>query len=210
MIGIVNYGSGNIDAFCTIYKKANVPYAVVSTPAELERADRILLPGVGAFDQAIGELQRSGLRQALDEAVFVRRKPVLGICVGMQLLGRCSEEGVEKGLGWINGSVRRFNPAHFSQAKRLPHMGWNTIKPTKANPVFDGLEMPCEFYFLHSYHFVCATSDDELAVTDYGGRFTSAVHRKNVWGMQFHPEKSHQAGVILLHNFAIASLQPSA
>jgi glutamine amidotransferase len=208
MIAIVNYGSGNIDALCTIYKKLGVPFLVASSPAELDRADRILLPGVGAYDQAMTDLERSGLRYALDLAVGTWRKPLLGICVGMQLLGYSSEEGVCRGLGWIPGAVRKFDHRLFKHATRLPHMGWNTVDFPRDAQLFAGIDPGSEFYFLHSYHLWCEDPADQLASTNYGTTFTSAVRRENVFGVQFHPEKSHQVGITLLHNFATGNLQP--
>lgn len=202
MIAIVNYGSGNIQAICNIYKRLGVDHVVASRPEEVAAGDRIILPGVGAFDQAMGELERSGLRSALDECVLSGGRPILGICVGMQLLANSSEEGVRPGLGWIKGTVRRFDPAQFSQATSLPHMGWNTAVPTRPGGLFREIDADKGFYFLHSYYFSCDDPADELAHTDYGGRYASAVNRGNVFGAQFHPEKSHQSGIQLLKNFA--------
>jgi glutamine amidotransferase len=206
MIAIVNYGSGNIQAIGNIYNRLNVPFTVASTPAEVDAADRIILPGVGAFDQAMNELDRSGLRRALDKAVLEDKKPVLGICVGMQLLADSSEEGQAKGLGWIAGSVKRFDHKHFHQATHLPHMGWNTVEPVSESRLFDGVDQRTGYYFLHSYYFECASQSDALGITEYGLRFASSVRRGNVYGVQFHPEKSHQAGIQLLKNFALGEL----
>ena len=202
MIAIVNYGSGNIQAIANIYTRSGVPFVIASKPEELEAAERILLPGVGAFDQAMHELERSGMRRALDEEVLVRRKPVLGICVGMQLLARSSEEGSAAGLGWIDGAVKRFDERTDLGETYLPHMGWNTVEPVQQSPLFEDVDLGTGYYFLHSYYFTCADESDTLAVTDYSGRFACAVHRDNIYGVQFHPEKSHHAGIQLLKNFA--------
>ena len=202
MIAIVNYGSGNLQAIANIYGRLNVPFVIASTPGELDGADRILLPGVGAFDQAMEELERSGMRRALDRAVCEEKRPILGICVGMQLLARSSEEGTAAGLGWIDGVVRRFDPAVMAESTLLPHMGWNTVEPTEPHPLFAGVDLSTGYYFLHSYYFECADRSNVLGVTDYGLPFTSVVHRDNVFGVQFHPEKSHHAGIQLLKNFA--------
>jgi glutamine amidotransferase len=202
MISIVNYGSGNIQAICNIYGRLGVPYVVASKPEEVRAGDKIVLPGVGAFDQAISELERSGLRAALDECVLGGRRPILGICVGMQLLAQSSEEGVLPGLGWIAGHVRKFDRSRFTGAGRLPHMGWNTVALTRENGLLRGIDLERGFYFLHSYYFSCDDPADELARTDYGGEYACAVNRDNVYGVQFHPEKSHQAGIQLLKNFA--------
>jgi glutamine amidotransferase len=203
MIGIVSYGSGNIQAIANIYGRLNVPFSIVSTPEELRRASKILLPGVGAFDQAMHELEASGLRRALDERVLEEKTPILGICVGMQLLARSSEEGEAPGLGWIDGVVRRFDDETFHQATHLPHMGWNTVAPTQPSRLFADVDLRRGYYFLHSYYFAPDRAEDVLAETEYGAPFACAVHRENIFGVQFHPEKSHHAGVQLLKNFAL-------
>ena len=202
MIGIVNYGSGNIQAIGNIYRRASIPFLIASCPGDLAMADHIVLPGVGAFDQAITELEKSGLRQAMDKAVLADKKPTLGICVGMQLLAHTSEEGTASGLGWIDGVVRRFDVSALPDAAGLPHMGWNTVQPLRANPLFEGVEVDGEFYFLHSYYFCCNQVEDRLGITMYGISFASVVHKANIWGVQFHPEKSHDAGIQVLKNFA--------
>lgn len=204
MIGIVNYGSGNIQAIANIYGRLNVPFTILSSPEEISAVDKIVLPGVGAFDQAMNELDGSGMRRALDRFVVEEKRPVLGICVGMQLFARSSEEGEASGLGWIDGVVKRFDHRDFHQSTHLPHMGWNTVEPVHQHPLFDGVDLGAGYYFLHSYYFACADWAHSLAVTEYGARFTSVVHRDNVFGVQFHPEKSHDAGIQLLKNFAAA------
>lgn len=201
MITIVNYGSGNIRAIANIYKRLNVAVSIASTPDELHSADKIILPGVGAFDQAIKCLNESGMKGVLNELVIEKKKPVLGICVGMQILANSSEEGVLDGLGWIDGEVKKFDISNFTQKTHLPHMGWNDVLPVKTSKLFVNLENDALFYFLHSYYFSCSDENDVLAVTDYGGKFTSAVNSENVFGVQFHPEKSHQWGIQLLKNF---------
>jgi len=202
MIAIVSYGSGNVQAVANIYTRQHIPFIMASTATDLEKADRYLLPGVGAFDQCMRALNASGMRPVLEREVTENKKPVIGICVGMQLLARSSEEGREAGLGWIDGTVKRFEAATFHQATHLPHMGWNTIEPARENRIFAGVDLSTGYYFLHSYYFACDRDADVLATTEYGGRFACAVHRDNVYGVQFHPEKSHQAGIRLLQNFA--------
>jgi imidazole glycerol-phosphate synthase subunit HisH len=206
VIAIVNYGSGNIQAIANIYNRLGVSFRLANQPEDLLTAERILLPGVGAFDQAMTQLQASGMRRALDQAVLEQRKPVLGICVGMQLLARSSEEGQVAGLGWIEGAVKRFEHANFHQATHLPHMGWNTVTPRRASPLFADVVLENGYYFLHSYYFACADPADELAVAHYGIAFAACVQRDHVFGVQFHPEKSHQAGIRLLTNFATLAL----
>ena len=202
MLGIVNYGLGNVQAFANVYKNANIPHQVCSRPEELAGASRIILPGVGAFDQAMHQLNESGMREALDERVLRDKIPVLGVCVGMQMMGRSSDEGSSPGLGWIDGLVRRIDTSALPHKPALPHMGWNDVRPLRSGGLFDGLEEGAVFYFLHSFCFACDDDDSVLAETNYGGRLTSSVGSENVYGVQFHPEKSHGYGIRLLKNFA--------
>lgn len=201
MIALVDYGLGNIQAFANIYRRLGLPVTSVSRPDELRGAAKIVLPGVGAFDWAMRKLDQSGLREALDEMVLKRRIDVLGICVGMQMMARSSEEGELPGLGWIDAEVRRFPDRSQDEAMPLPHMGWNDATPSSTDTLFRGMTGP-RFYFLHSYYVVPARAQDTLATTTYGMQFTSAVRAGNVYGTQFHPEKSHDWGVQLLRNFA--------
>ena len=202
MIGLIDYGSGNIQALANIYTRLNVPHFIVSRVEDLDRATRLLLPGVGAFDQTMEHLEGSGLRAALAVHVLERKVPFLGICVGMQLLARRSDEGARPGLGWIDAEVRRFDHARFTQQTHLPHMGWNDVEVVRPHPLFAGLEQDASFYFLHSYYMECRDHTDVLGETDYGGRFACAVNAGNIHGVQFHPEKSHHGGIRLLKNFA--------
>ncbi len=202
MITIVNYGVGNLNAFVNVYKRINVSVKIAKTAADLVDAKKLILPGVGHFDHAMTELVKSGMREKLDELVLVKKLPVIGICVGMQMMANDSEEGILKGLGWIDASVKKFDETKIQQVTRLPHMGWNDVVPFKQNKLFEGLEKDALFYFLHSYYFQCNTASDILATSEYGGEFSCAVNHDNVYGIQFHPEKSHHYGETLLHNFA--------
>jgi len=202
MISIVNYGLGNIQAFVNIYKKLNIAVALASSPNELITADRIILPGVGAFDWAMTCLNASGMREMLEELVVVKKIPVLGICVGMQMMAKRSDEGVLAGLGWTDAEVKKFDGTSFRQKTHLPHMGWNDVTVRKAEGLFRGLESGARFYFLHSYYFVPNNLDDVLTITDYNGPFASSIRSRNIFGVQFHPEKSHDWGIQLLKNFA--------
>jgi glutamine amidotransferase len=199
MISILRYGSGNILAITNIFNRANIAYSIVSSPAELSRATKLILPGVGAFDQVMTQLNQSGLREPLEQLVVGAGIPVLGICVGMQILAEGSDEGSLAGLGWVKGRVRRFDS---SGNRLLPHMGWNDVTVTRQTPLFSQLETDARFYFLHSYYFDCANQESSIAESDYGDRFTCGVRTGNVYGVQFHPEKSHRFGVQLLTNFA--------
>ena len=202
MIAIVNYGLGNIRAFTNIYKSLGVPITIATCSAELARATRLILPGVGAFDHAMECLEGSGMQGLLCELVLERRLPVLGVCVGMQILANSSEEGSRPGLGWIEGVVRKIRFPVASNQDILPHMGWNTVRLAAPSPLFENLDAEHLFYFLHSYYFECAHRDDSVASADYGDSFTCAVHSGNIYGVQFHPEKSHRNGIQLLNNFA--------
>ena len=202
MIAIVNYGLGNIQAIANIYQRLGIPVRIASSGAELADADKLILPGVGAFDWAMTRLNESGMRKTLDDLVVAEERPVLGICVGMQMLTERSDEGVLPGLSWIDGEVKRFDEAAFSSKTHLPHMGWNDVTPRRADCLFREMNSDARFYFLHSYYFVPRRAADVLAETDYNGPFVSSVRSKNVFGVQFHPEKSHQWGIRLLRNFA--------
>jgi glutamine amidotransferase len=202
MIAIIDYGLGNIKAFANVFNKLNIPVIIARESEDLKEASKIILPGVGSFDYAMQRLNDSGLRQALEKKVLQEKVPVIGICVGMQMLSKKSEEGVLPGLGWIDGVVKKFILPSDSTTMRIPHMGWNEVSPVTGNKLFTGLETNSRFYFLHSYYFHCNNKENILAVSDYGGEFTCAVNSGNIYGVQFHPEKSHQWGVGLLRNFA--------
>jgi glutamine amidotransferase len=202
MITIINYGLGNVQAFANLYKRLNIPASIATCAQDLEGATRLILPGVGAFDHAMELLDGSGMREKVDELVLKQQVPVLGVCVGMQILAASSDEGKLSGLGWIDGRVRRFDETTLPQPARLPHMGWNDVIPKNGARLFAGLEQDSRFYFLHSYYFDCASKDNVLATSEYGIAFGCAVGSNNIHGVQFHPEKSHAYGVRLLKNFA--------
>lgn len=201
MITIVDYGLGNVQAFANIYKRLNIPVTMARNAAGLHDARKVVLPGVGAFDWAMTRLNDSGMREPLDALVRTGRCDVIGICVGMQILAERSDEGRLAGLGWIPGEVKLFDDKRFTDRTHLPHMGWNDVLPRAGEALFGGME-DARFYFLHSYYFAPASEEDVLATADYGGTFVCGVRHRNVCGVQFHPEKSHQWGIQLLKNFA--------
>lgn len=202
MISIIDYGLGNIRAFVNVYDRLNIEVQVIKSKAEVKAATKLILPGVGSFDYAMESLNKSGMRDAIDKAVLEEHVPVLGICVGMQMLANGSDEGKLPGLGWIDGDVKIFDEFKITYKSKLPHMGWNTIETISSHPLMHGLPEQARFYFLHSYYFKCNDPDNSIAYTSYGEEFSSAVAKGNIHGVQFHPEKSHANGIQLLANFA--------
>lgn len=203
MITIVDYGLGNISAIANIYKRLGIGVRTARTADELADATRIVLPGVGAFDWAMDRLEASGMRPTLDRLVRDEQRPVLGICVGMQMMARRSDEGQAAGLGWIDAEVKLFDESRFVERTHLPHMGWNDVVARPGEALLAGMQDAPRFYFLHSYYFLPGQHDDVIGETDYGGGlFACAVRHGNVMGVQFHPEKSHHWGIQLLKNFA--------
>lgn len=202
MITIVGYGLGNVGAFANMYKRMNIETRLATRADELEGATKLILPGVGAFDHAMALLDASGMRGRLTELVVGEGVPVLGVCVGMQMLANGSDEGTAAGLGWIDGQVRSLN-SRLNAPLPMPHMGWNDVEPRGDGHLFRGLD-DARFYFLHSYYFDCSDLQDVAAASHYGLNFACAVARRNVFGVQFHPEKSHHWGAAVLKNFAEA------
>tara|TARA_Y100001970_G_scaffold267896_1_gene358444 strand:+ start:97 stop:711 length:615 start_codon:yes stop_codon:yes gene_type:complete len=202
MIAIINYGLGNVKAIYNVYKNLNVDVKIASQNEDLKNIDKIILPGVGSFDYAIDCLNNSGMLDQIMELVLVNKKQILGICVGMQMFSESSEEGFGRGLGWIKSKVEKIPSIHCGKNFNLPHMGWNNISSIKKNKLFKNLDEESNFYFLHSFYFNADDEADVIAFTDYGISFPSAVNTENIYGVQFHPEKSHENGIILLKNFS--------
>jgi imidazole glycerol-phosphate synthase subunit HisH len=198
---IVDYGMGNLNSVKRKLTKIGVESTISSDPEQMIAAHKIVIPGVGHFKKAVGNLQSSGLWDALNNAALIQHVPVLGICLGMQIMAKHSEEGDVDGLGWFNANVIRFKVNDQLQYK-IPHMGWNTVKVRKTSPLFFGLPENPEFYFVHSYHCQSHDLSEVLANTIYEYDFCSALEKDNIFGLQFHPEKSHDVGEQLLRNFA--------
>lgn len=202
MITILDYGSGNISAIKNIYERLNISFEFANTHEQISKADHIILPGVGAFDETISTLHKNGIIEVLNKMVLVKKIPILGICVGMQMIAESSEEGLLKGLGWIPGKVKKFDKELIPNKPKIPHLGWNSVATTRNNPLFKGIDQKMGFYFVHSYYFECENEVNVIATTDYGKVFHSAINNDNIFGVQFHPEKSHDNGIQLLKNFA--------
>ena len=207
-VSIVDYGVGNINSVANMLRRAGADVTLAKTPEQVLAAPRAILPGVGAFDACRSALDVvAGLEASVREFVKAGR-PLLGICVGMQLLATDSEEGVMPGLGIIPGHVRRFafDAAQGQPPLKIPHMGWSSVEATGPNPLFaEGLGELNRFYFVHSYHFVASNNSDVAAWGNYGVRFAASVRRDNVYGAQFHPEKSHRFGLQMFRNFILAT-----
>lgn len=201
---IIDYGIGNLGSVHNMLKKCGLNAIRSCKQEDVMTADKLILSGVGAFDVAMDNLNKSGLLPHLEEKVLNRGTPILGICVGMQVLTRGSEEGRRSGLGWLDAEVIRFRQSDFPSARRafrIPHMGWNVVRPIGESLLFNGFEGAPRFYFVHSYHLECDYKD-AVGMTDYGYEFVSAIQHGNITGVQFHPEKSHRYGYTLLKNFA--------
>lgn len=197
---IVDYGMGNLHSVKKKLHRIGVNVEISDNPKKIAGASKLFLPGVGHFSTAIQNLKALHLYDALNEAVLVKKTPILGICLGLQLMARHSEEGNEEGFGWFDADVVHFNITNQLKYK-VPHMGWNCVKSEKQSILFDGIPESQEFYFVHSYHIRTNNNEDVLATTDYEYSFVSALEKNNIFGVQFHPEKSHEVGEKMLTNF---------
>jgi len=199
-ICIIDYGLGNLASIRNMIRKAGGKSEISSDPRALASAEKLILPGVGHFAAGMENLRNSGLLPALHEAALMKKTPILGICLGMQLMAGHSEEGDVEGLGWFDAEIIRFRQEKMGSLK-VPHMGWNEVNVTHTHPLFPDKEQPERFYFVHSYHIRCNKPEDVLATAHYGYDFTCAVSRENIAGMQFHPEKSHRFGMEMMERF---------
>lgn len=201
MISIINYGSGNLGSILNMLKKLGIPAQLAETPEQVMKAEKLLLPGVGAFDAGMQNLNNSGMIDALNEKVLNQKTPMLGICLGMQLLTKGSEEGKLPGLGWIDAYTYKFDFGANPEKLKVPHMGWNFIYSVKEHALVKNLPENQRYYFVHSYYVKCNNPEDALLTCHYGIDYTCGVQQGNVMGVQFHPEKSHKYGFQLLKNF---------
>lgn len=202
MISIVDGGFGNVGSIINMMRHLGIEAQSVSDPNAIRNADRLILPGVGAFDTGMARLTERGLIPALNHAVLERKRPILGICLGMQLLLEGSDEGSLAGLGWVEGRCVRFTSDGEHDRLRIPNMGWNEIAVTRRGQLFHADREPARYYFVHSYHAQCADSGDVAATATYGTHFTAAIEHANIFGVQFHPEKSHRFGMKIFRSFA--------
>lgn len=199
MLLIIDYGLGNLVSVKNMFKKLGVPAVISDNISEIESAEKLILPGVGAFDNGMNLIKQKGLIDVLNKRVLVDKTPILGICLGMQLLTKSSEEGKEKGLGWIDADTIKFT--FDNKELKIPHMGWNYIQVKKQNKLIS-TEGKHRFYFVHSYYVKCHNENDIIATCDYGNEFTCVLNHGNIYGAQFHPEKSLKFGMEVLNNFS--------
>lgn len=202
MIVIVDYGVGNLGSIINMLKKAGAKAIASSDPDVLQQAEKLILPGIGAFDAGMNKLNERGLVPLLNHLALEKKVPFLGLCLGLQLMTKNSEEGGTQGLGWLDAETVRFKFEGEQSQLKVPHMGWNTINIQQKHPIFTDLETDARFYFVHSYFVKSNNRQEVLARTEYGGSFDSVLGKENILGAQFHPEKSHKFGLHLLKNFA--------
>lgn len=201
MIVIIDYGLGNLGSIVNMLKKIGAQATLSSDVSVIQKADKLILSGIGAFDHGMKNLIDRGLIPLLNNKVLQEKTPILGLCLGMQLFTKRSEEGHLPGLGWLDAETVRFRFDQAQATPRVPHMGWNSIKICREHPIFTGLYEEARFYFVHSFHVLCHDAKDVLAQTRYGYEFPAVIGRENIIGTQFHPEKSHKFGMKLLKNF---------
>lgn len=202
MIGIIDYGLGNVKAISNIYDKLKIKNIIIKSKQDFQKINNIILPGVGSFDSAIELLNQSEFFDLIKIHVHEKKKNILGICVGMQIFSKDSAEGKNLGLGWLDANVKKINLTKDLKKIRLPHMGWNSVKFLKDNPLLSNINDKEHFYFCHSYYFDCYNRKEIIAETEFSQKFPSIINKDNIYGIQFHPEKSHDNGVKILENFS--------
>lgn len=202
MIVILDYGMGNAGSIKNMLRKIGADAVISSSPDDLKKAKKIVIPGVGAFDHGMNHLESLGILPLLHERVLEDKIPMLGICLGMQLFTKKSEEGKMAGLGWFDAKTVRFCFNDSNNSLKIPHMGWNLLNIKQSSSLFKNFDLESCFYFVHSYHVTCSNDEDVMGTTIYGYPFASIIRRENIIGVQFHPEKSHRFGMKLLKNFA--------
>jgi glutamine amidotransferase len=202
MIGIIDYGLGNIKAISNIYDKLKIKNILIRSKEDFQNINSMILPGVGSFDSAMQLLIQSKFLELIKINVHEKKKNILGICVGMQIFSQKSSEGRNLGLNWFDAEVKKFNPVKDFNKMRLPHMGWNSAKFIKDDGLVSNIQNGDHFYFCHSYYFDCNNKKDIIAETRFSQKFPSIIKKDNIYGIQFHPEKSHDSGVKILENFS--------
>ncbi len=203
MITIIDYGVGNLSSIENMLKRIGVAAEITNDVASIEKAEKLILPGVGHFNYGMEQLHKSGLVSILNEKVLEKKVPILGICLGVQLLTQSSEEGTAAGLGWIAGKTIAFDKTKLQANQKIPHMGWSEVSNYQHSKLFTNMPDEPRFYFVHSYHLALENSADVLVTANYGYQFAAGIEHENILGVQFHPEKSHKFGMKLLENFAL-------
>lgn len=203
MITIIDYGVGNLSSIKNMLKRIGVAAEITNDVAAIEKAEKLILPGVGHFNYGMEQLHKSGLVPVLNESVLQKKVPILGICLGVQLLTQSSEEGTAPGLGWIAGKTIAFDKTKLQANQKIPHMGWSDVSNYQQSKLFTNMPNEPRFYFVHSYHLALKNSADVLVTANYGYPFAAGIEHDNILGVQFHPEKSHKFGMKLLENFAL-------
>lgn len=202
MITIIDYNTGNLGSIKNMLKRLGIASQITNDIATIEQAEKLILPGVGHFDYGMKNLHNSGVVNMLNQKVLQNKTPILGICLGVQLLTEASEEGTEKGLGWIKGKTIAFDKTKLASNQKVPHMGWTDVAHYSQSKLFEGIDDEPRFYFVHSFHLSLEDKNDCLVTANYGYEFAAGIEHKNILGTQFHPEKSHKFGMKVLENFA--------
>ena len=202
MITIIDYNTGNLGSIKNMLKRLGIASQITNDISKIEQAEKLILPGVGHFDYGMKNLHASGVVNTLNQKVLENKTPILGICLGVQLLTESSEEGTEKGLGWIKGKTIAFDKSKLAANQKVPHMGWTDVANYQQSKLFEGIDDEPRFYFVHSFHLSLENKNDCLVTANYGYEFAAGIEHENILGTQFHPEKSHKFGMKVLENFA--------